>query len=947
MRISTLFLLAILSLTTTAKNLQRTVVFDFTNPQGLSTPVTPSVGGNVPLSDYRFEEGAVFMTFSAISSAVPPDILSFVDIYTNEESYFLRASSGSKITILSSGDATIDAITFEAATMGGLALDLGQPGDMSGPFGSEWSDTKHEHPKSVTFYTNGQAAHIDKITVKYTESVVLLSPVSSSIENHETIPFFESFSLTFDRPVYANDVSGISMTYDGKKQDFSLNFEGNVVTLSVPTRLTRDGQIDISFPSSCFRDTEAPYSNTSDYNTGYESVAMQYTFTVREPRNTFNYLSVDPAQGKIEEIPSSILVKFDNDVEIENNGPFTMLKDGAPKYRINLERDADDHSLVRLICSHNSPITEYGVWTIEIPEKAIHNPFLGDEKNDRWNPAFTLTYTIEAPPPPPIPEPSELYKSAKALIENEAHKGLGYPTASSSGRQALEDLIAQNMDKEINDSIDSLIAIAIGNFYKEKEIELPESGKWYTIRGVNDGSKSVYLSYSNDKISLTTNETEAVALRAERFGDDVAFATVDGKYLHVLTNSNAYEGTTPSNLTVTDAPRPVNKLKFTKLTVENVDSTKTFGKFAFSGLLGYDGNLKVDSSTVAIDYSTTKIVDVPVRKTYFDSKTSSAFLLKEAKNPTVITPVVELNPTDLEDDLQTMQLTFTNVQSVQLSSQTAPYFVNSSNSKVKTTAASILTPVAGSGNTFTVHVNGLDGQPEAEYYELVLPANTFSYSENELAVVPTEFRVRFHIKGYNYNYNSISWLEQIERNAADISYVADSDLNSFTLFAFVNNPYTALIPDETKQVRLTRYYANETIRTGHFVPYPEFSKIPGNEEYQAIRLVLDSPIEPGELDYMPGLYAYNVPKGTYGDLNFGKYLKGDRTISKSDCIANANDVFLVDVNNDKAKEYTGIQTVGLPDSPSEQVVYDLQGRRLTGTLKPGVYIIGNKKCVIR
>ncbi|MBR6455560.1 MAG: hypothetical protein IKS72_01320, partial [Prevotella sp.] len=215
----------------------------------------------------------------------------------------------------------------------------------------------------------------------------------------------------------------------------------------------------------------------------------------------------------------------------------------------------------------------------------------------------------------------------------------------------------------------------------------------------------------------------------------------------------------------------------------------------------------------------------------------------------------------------------------------------------------------------------------------------------ELAVVPTEFRVRFHIKGYNYNYNSISWLEQIERNAADISYVADTDLNSFTLFAFVNNPYTALIPDETKQVRLTRYYTNETIRTGHFVPYPEFSKIPGNEEYQAIRLVLDSPIEPGELDYADGLYAYNVPKGTYGDLNFGKYLSGDQTVSKSDCIANANSVFLVDVDNEKVT--TGIQTVASPDRSSEKVVYDLQGRRLTGTLKPGVYIIGNKKCVVR
>lgn len=945
MRIATLFLLAIFSLTTTAKDLQRTVVFDFTNPLGLSTPVTPSegVGGRVPLNFYSFEEGVAFMTFSSVSSGLPPYIITTKNSSTGGVSYCLGTATGSRITIQSSGDATIDAITFEG-TMGGLSLEIGQPGAMSGSFGREWSDTNHEHPKSVTFLANGHSAQINTITVKYTEPVVVLSPQSSNIENHGTIPFFKSFSLTFDRPVYANYVDGISMTYAGKKQDFSFNIEGNVVTLSVPTPLIYDGQIDISFPPSCFRDTEAPYSDPSDYTTGYESVAMEYTFTVKEERNTFNYLSVTPETGEIDIIPPVVLVKFGNDVEIENNGPFRMLKDGVPQYRINLERDAEDHSVVRLISSHNSPITDYGVWTIEIPEKAIHNPFLGHETDDRWNPAFTLTYTIT---PPPVPDPviSELYKFAKSLIENEAYKGLGYPTATSSGRQTLEALINENT--ETNDSIDSLLTLAVAAFYQEREIELPESDKWYTIQGVNDGSKSVYLSYSNDKISLTTNAAEAVALRAERFGDEVVFATVDGKYLHVLTNSNAYEGTTPTNLTVSDEPRTVNKLKFTKLTVDKVDVAKTFGKFAFSGLLGFDGDLKVDSSTVAINYSTTKIVDVPVHQTYFNDKVSSAFILKEAKNPTVITPVVELTPTNLEDDNQTMQLIFTNVQKVRLSSQTASYFVNSKGNKVNTTAASILTSVVGSDNTFTVHVNGLDGQADAEYYELVLPANTFNYSENELAVVPTEFRVRFHIKGYNYNYNSVSWFEENEREVADISYIADTDLNSFTLCSYVNIPYTALIPDVTKQVRLKRYYTNETIRTGHFEPYPEFSKIPGYEEYQAIRLVLDSPIEAGELDYMPGLYAYSVPKGTYGDLNFGKYLSGDRTISKSDCIANSNNVFLVQVDNEKAKETTGIQTLESLDSSSEKVVYDLQGRRLSGALKPGIYIVGNKKYVIR
>lgn len=891
------------------------------------------------------------MDFGTVNGPVA-EIRTYINPYSGEISYFLATPSGSKIIISTIGNATLDAITFDG-TMGGLTLEYGQPGIIGGLMGREWTDANQEHPTSVSFVANTQSSQIYKITVKYTESSIALKPVASSFTNGDTISSFSSFALTFDRDIYKTNTNQVfTMAYKAEGQDeaemlnLTVSTSGKVATFLAPKTFDQDGTINIDIPASSFRDTEQPYSEVTDsvgQNTkGYENAALHYTFTVRAARNTFECLSVTPDTGKVEKVPEAVTLKFDNDVTIADNASIKLYQNGTAKYPVSVSVDETDHSLVHLKYSHNGEITEPGEWSFVVPEKTIHNPFLGDEVDDRWNPELTLTYTIPEPEPEPEPEISEMWRQAKALLENPEYTGVGYPALTSDARMHLEDVVKG--DSVSNDSINQLMEEAIGTFYNETEVTMPVLDKWYTIQGVNSEGKSIYLSLSEtkDSVLLSADAGKAAAFKiTDTDGNVIVFETLEGKFLHILTTSTEYRRwTTPANVT-NERDDEVNRLTLSKLTVAGADSTKTFGKLTIYGLLG-NGVY----STAAINYTDGTIVDTPTEGIYFDGEQSSAFILKETKNPTTITPQVVLTPTVIENDTVAMTLSFTNISKVKLIDGTAPYFLNPNGEKVSSTANNILTAVAGSDNMFTVHADGLSGIADTLFYTLVMPASTFSYEGNELTVAQTALQEKFRIKGFNYNYSVVSWLEDIERYESGQSYISDTDLNSFVLFSMVNAPHSGLVADPNKQVRVTRYYTNQVVRTGHFEPYPELSNIPGYEDYQAIRLVLDSPIEAGELQYSPGLYAYDVQPGTYGDLNFGKYISGDTSIDKGSCLANSRKVFLVQVDNDLANA-TGIQSVEAAQ-PADGAVYDLTGRRVDQSQqKPGLYIVNGKKVVIR
>ena len=905
------------------------------------------------MGTYTFSNGRISIGFGSVSAAIPPYIKTYINPYNGDVSYNLHCPSGSKFEINANEQSIINKITFNGS-LGGMALDYYQPGELIGQTTRVWSNVNDEDIASVGFIVNAQPAEITLLKVNYTEPAAILLPISSSIANGATVDSFKTFNIVFDRNIYVNNKSQIVLAIDGVKKDFALTTSNNVATFSLSEIVTKDCKITINVPTSSFRDTEKPFASIEDADSlniyGYENAAFSYSFSVYAPRNTFNYATADPSVGIIEKLPPIIRLDFDKggdgepmyNVKRQNLSKLILFKNDEPYCNVSVLDDPQVKSIVNFKLEVADTITAPGTYTLTIPEKTIYNTFT--EPYDRWNPEIVLTYIIEEPKPDPEPEPTEALKMAKELIANEKYMGIGYPTATSASRIALQKLVDENTQS--NDSIDALLLEAIGNFYNERNVVMPEAGKWYTIMGVNAGEspKTIYLSYDGQKVSLSGIQADAVAFEVSYDGENILFRTSDDKYLHVLTNSSSYEGTTPANIT-SGAPDTFNKLNLRKLAIEDVDSTKTFGKFTLSGLLGFNDALQIDSSQVAINYVDTTIVDVPTHELFYNEEKSSALLLTETKNPTRIIPNAFLESTVLENDNFTTQLIFTNVSKVKLVDVSRVFVKNyesASDAAQPITADAILTKAENSDSIFVFHVNGLDGRADTLFYELVIPADAFDYSENPLTVEPRELRIQFRIKGYNYNYNAVSWLESIERVAAGFYYISDTDLNEFTLFSRINAPYSGLVADPTKEVTLVSY---KVIRKGHFEPYPEFSQIyPNGSEYQAIKLVFDTPFVAGELQYEPGNYTYNVYKGTYGDLNFGRYLEDYTSVDKYECFANRATPFPVHVDNEKAAA-NGIRNIR--QGESETVTYDLLGRKVTTPTKPGVYVVNGMKRIVK
>ena len=107
-------------------------------------------------------------------------------------------------------------------------------------------------------------------------------------------------------------------------------------------------------------------------------------------------------------------------------------------------------------------------------------------------------------------------------------------------------------------------------------------------------------------------------------------------------------------------------------------------------------------------------------------------------------------------------------------------------------------------------------------------------------------------------------------------------------------------------------------------------------ETPAYRLALETPIVEGSL--AKGLYAVVFEKGTFGDANFRKYLEDKTSVSPSQCRVNALYRIRIDIDNTYV---SGIDDV-LIDKNKEDVIVDLQGRRVSKMAKGGLYIINGK-----
>ena len=833
-----------------------------------------------------------------------------------------------------------------------------------------WYSNGVEGVTSLRYRQNGEAPHIYGITVIYSVPEDLLIP-TSSIRNGDVLPSFSSFELTFNLPVEVEDSTGMFVTGTtlDKPVFLSPQVTGNVVTLSLPEGvvLDKDGNFTITIPARRFRNTE-----------GFTNEALQYSFKVYEPRNSFNYASVNPPLGTLKELPATISLDFDKgDGKMKYNvkserlvHTFILYKDGQPYTNMIMTIDPEVKSVVNLTNEDNEVINEVGVWTLTIPEKVIHNIFMDDDSLDRWNPEIYLEYVVDTTTVVPEPVDSETMVFAKELIKT---TGIGYPSENSPSRLALQALIDET--KECNDSIDSLLVVCMTDFYNETDVTMPIQGNWYNIHGVNSENVPLYLTLDNEekRVGISTSSKQQAYFQAVGVdGNNVVFATQGGKYLHALMSLPNYDKTSETNLTVDSLD--VNTLTLSKFKASDVDSRPEdmFGLLTIKGSLGSWNGGEPDSVNVLLNYENNGSIASDPRygdNLFFDAVRSNAFRVMETVSPDQvgIVPQFVLTPDTIESDTIPMMLTFTNIAKAKLVDGTKAFIrvlekesVALNDSVAVTSVETVLTAIdSEASNTFAVHVNGLTNDSTL-VYQLVVPVGTFDFSEDSERVKPFEemsatFCILSPSQGsvdpdptvlpeFNFMFETYSWLEFNQRIEKRIAYISDVDLNNFVLFIQVNSPYTGIVPDTKKQIRLTQYYTDKTLRTGHFEPYPEITEILGDDNYMAIKLVLDSPVKEGELQFQSGSYAYNLPAATFGDLNFGRYLEGDPDVKASDCLVNGATVRVVQVDNEIAST-NGITSV--LQEPESRIVYDLQGRPQTGTLKPGVYIINGQKRVVR
>lgn len=351
-----------------------------------------------------------------------------------------------------------------------------------------------------------------------------------------------------------------------------------------------------------------------------------------------------------------------------------------------------------------------------------------------------------------------------------AYVGVGYPKADSEARVALQNIVDNPVGKELSE-----LEAAMAAFKVEKDVQLPENGKMYTLSFVTTAGASYYANETDDDMvleSYTDGATyPASAALTAQVNDNgtFSFVTAQGRFLAYHENpANNTSWLTGANLQgFTDAYSEANDFEVARVVKQGavtVSDEALFGLLTFRGVRGTQNgsnvygylNIKVDGPT--FDGTSTA---------YFNSAYTSCIRLQEyvappvqnTLEPTEVTPAPGFDTTyeafpaevTLTFDAAAAPLTLDESKSVTFLTRNgqAPAL----SATVAVNEAQVVVTVTGqveeSGAYMMVLPEGLvtaaDGSynPELNYsYAVQLPANTLVYTavdpENESTVEKLE-----------------------------------------------------------------------------------------------------------------------------------------------------------------------------------------------------------------
>lgn len=907
-----IFVLCILTVFKAFSQRNCETVFDFTNPTELTPSVTPSSssGGDQNVNNYVFTSGAISISFGSTTDSPNPGarLVTFFDQLTNETTYYLKLSLFTSITFKGIDGVSINSISIsDDSQRGGLYLPDGQPGELNY---FTWTSSGASNVNSVSFNVSGSSpSHLYKISVSYTEPSDILSPISTDIVSGQTLSSFQEMNLTFAdnmSVLNAGDIK-ISNTDNSLSKYMTASISGKTVKLSIDSPINTDGMYTITIPARSFENSN-----------GYQNKELKYTFIISTPKNTLYYENVSPEQGSVKQLPNIITMHYPSYVKVaEGKEKLTIKLNGEDIAYGNISIDATHKNTLLTFSDLPQEITDEGVYSIYIPEGTITN-----NMGTLWNPAFTLTYTIGAgtdpgtdpePPTPDAPdEETETMKMAKELLKI---SGVGYPKAESASRSALLNLV--NNDET---PADEILQAAINAMYNETDVEMPIAGKYYKIAGRNASGKLLYIAYADSTMSLSEDVKKATIFESVAGKEEYnqLFCTADGKYLYV-------GGITDNE--------DLDTLSLAKMQMPGIDAEILYGSLSITGNIKNPAG-KVFTVPTTISFSDGKIVtEASMNELYFDDALSSAFVVTEAEKP-VEGDAVELEYTITPDEIVgtgVLTITFAETETVTLADNSKPYYATKNGDRI---GASGIYVDSNHVNTFIINVTH---EYAAGDYLIILPEGTFTCIKDGLKCAVKSIAKEFKITekevdyDFNYNYSTVSYYGVPNDSWTPIM---DTDLNNVIIMV-PSAWYTGLVPDVNKKVELVREKNNNLITTGHF----ETTESP-EENYLAIRLILDNPIKEGDLG--EDKYTIKIQKATFGDANFGKYINGDRTISPSDCRANPEMGKTLYVSN---KAVTGISELNTTSTNGRGAIYNLAGNRLQQMSRPGIYIVNGRKIV--
>lgn len=902
---------------------KKSVTFDFSKPSRLN-PSYPDkafnteAGTSVKVSDVTFKSGDVSLSFTETGSC--PGVW----LSKEDNGYWFEPKVNSTVIFSVPSGAKIESIVVDKnSEQGGFSPDRNQGGKFdytSSSYCCKWTANGGTYTQ-VRFFISGEGTAINKITVTYTPRADVLTPTSTSIANGATVGSFSSIDLTFNSTITLNSGVDATLSSEGAQdQTMTANVSGSTLTLSLANVITENGQFVISVPEGMV--------STSD---GYTNTALSYSFTVVKDQATFNPVSVSPAEGYQESMSLNdpIVITFPELIGTVSDKALPLYLDGTAKNGVTFTIGSDNKSIIGKF-NVEQPMTTPGTYTLTIPEGFVHNALYNIEGSDAWNKAVTYTWVVSNKKPD-----TETMKAAKELLKK---TGVGYPSATSASRAALESAVAAD-DVPTDEQLETLMAA----FYGETDVELPSTDKYYKICGINDKGDKLYLSYDGAAVSLTSNASSAYPFKAEKKGENkVAFSTLDGKYLHLLTTSDKYTGSSSKNVTEAyDAS--INDLTLARFSIDKVEDAKTMGKFSIHGSLGTD---PVTSQAVSafdlLDFSLKMILTDPsYQALMFNDKNSNAFVFEESEKPALesVDIDVSLDKTVISNTDETIRLTFTHDDGVALKAGVSPAVTDAKGNAVSGATATI-SAVENSTMDFDISFSGLsDGT-----YFLVIPKGAFSFAQNGKQVTSNEYKASFKVSSkvdpdptpdpLPSGFKHYQFWGKLPKEDQE-EYPADY-LTQFIVYIDRAQSEGGLVGNPNVKVQLKENWANKLVGEGHFEVDPEHT-----DDYNyAVKLVWDSPIDMVKIRSTQ--YIFIIPEGAFGDGNYGKYLQNSSSVSPSQCTVNESYTRCYDINT----ALTGINGVQTDDS-SAKVIYDLQGHRVERVTKTGIYIVNGKKTVIR